>query len=239
MKQKGIIIAVIVILIIIGIGVGVYMLGHTIGTDLKQEQLLREEITTLSNFDPTTDDYNTPIKTTGVYGEIETTIKEYLSSYANSTKKASELMTQMQEENVLTNENYKEDGPEFTNSLAKIDAQRTEFNQEMDNLISLSTLEAINKKGEEKNWDSYYFDLYKACMLDTNLESELEASKAQLEQAKQAVNDALDQQEKILTYLRDHKENWRVSDEGRLEFDDQTVLDGYSALAVQPESEEE
>lgn len=238
MKLKGIIITVIIVLIVIGIGVGVYLLGHTVGTDLKQEQLLKEEIATLSNYDPTIDDYNTPIKTTGVYGEIETTIKEYLSSYANSTKRASELMTQMQTENLLTNENYKEDGPEFTQSFAKIDTTRTEFNTEMDNLISLSTVEAIHKKGEEKNWDSYYLELYKACMLDTNLEGELEESKAQLEQAKEAVNEALDQQEKILTYLRDNKEHWQVSENGRLEFDDQAILDGYSALAVQPESEE-
>lgn len=232
MKSKGLIITVIVILIIAGIGVGVYFLGQSVGTDLKQEQLLIEEISTLSALNPEEDDYNTPIKTEGVYAEIETTIKEYLASYANSTQKASKLMTQMQESNLLTNENYKQDGPEFTQSLETIKSLRTQFNEEMDNLINLSTVETINKKGEEKNWDNRFFELYKTCMLDSEIEADLEQSKEQLEEAKTAVNDTLDQQEKILTFLKDNKDDWQVSDSGKLEFNTQEILDQYAALVT-------
>jgi len=238
MKLKGIIITVIILLIIVGIGVGVYLLGTNIGTDLKQEELLREEISVLSSMDPSTDDYNTPIKTTGIYAEVETTIKEYLASYADSTKKASELMNQMQENNLLTNENYKEDGPEFTASFEKINTLRNEFNSEMDTLINLSSIETINKKGEEKNWDNYYLDLYKACMLDSQIETELKEAKEQLEQAKSTINQALAQQEKILSYLKDQKAHWQISENGRLEFDTQESLDGYAALLPTTEEQE-
>ncbi len=235
MKLKGIIVGVIVVGIVVAIGAGIYMLGHTIGTDLKQEQLLRQEIAKLNILDMMEDDYNTPIQTTGVYGEIESTIKHYLANYAESTKKANELVMQMREMELLTNDNYKQDGPEFTQSFATIQTMRQAYNTHMDNLVRFNTIEHIIQLGEEQQWDTYFLNLYKDCILGTDYETELAEMRQQLEDAKVAVNATLDQQEKVLQYLKDNKENWQVSNTGKLEFNDQQTLDGYAALAVQPE----
>lgn len=239
MKLKGIIVAVIIIGIILAILGGIYFLGHTIGTDLEQEQILRQEIAKLNILDMMEDDYNTPVQTTGIYGEIESTIKQYLASYAESTKKANALVMQMREMELLTNENYKQDGPEFTQSFATIQSIRDTYNTEMDNLIACNTTQYVIQLGEEKNWDSYFLALYKDCILGTDYETEFAEVRQQLEDAKTAVNSTLDQQEKVLQYLKDNKENWQVSSTGKLEFHDQKTLDGYAALAVQPEESKE
>ena len=79
----GISVAVIIVVIIAIIGFNVFSSASKILE-------LNEELATLNQKQLGEDNFNTEIKTSGDYGKVEKTIKEYLQKYSDTIKSVSE-----------------------------------------------------------------------------------------------------------------------------------------------------
>ena len=127
MKKKMIIIVIILLILLIIIGGIIFITG--IISDLKQENILKAELAEISELsneenidkEKINQKLNNRI-TTGDYLKVENASKTYLSDMLNNIIKITDILNSNKIENILTIENYKEDGPEFKNTKEYLEA---------------------------------------------------------------------------------------------------------------------
>lgn len=196
--------------------------------DLKQEAKLDEIVQELSEKDLTKDEIDMTIYTKGDYAVVEKTIKEYLNEYSKHSKSAIETMNDDKFSDVLTTSNYVKDGKEFVETKKYIEETRKSLNADFDYLIEFSTTEAIMKKIDERNLDSYYVDLYRTYMFDKEVATDLKNTKEELEQSKEKMMNIFDIYEKAINLLADNPTAWYIED-GQLYITNNVLLTRYNA----------
>ncbi len=222
--KRNIIIAIIAFLVVIGT-----ILAYMLITDLKQEDILREEVSTLVDKNITKDRYNSSIKTRGDYAVVEEAIKSYLDEYSVTFQNVLEIMDDKELVNMLSAENYKNDGPDFAKSKKYLSDTKTKLNKAIDRLTAMTSSEEIMKNIEDKKLDIYYTDLYKELMLNGIAENDFTKAKADLESASANVNNLLNTEEEVINLLVTNKGKWRIQD-NKIVFDEVATLNQYNEL---------
>ena len=76
------------VLLVIGIIIVVFavIIGYFVYKDLKQEEVLKQEVITLSNKDLLNDNYDIEIKTTGEYAYVENAVKKFYKELSDNVK---------------------------------------------------------------------------------------------------------------------------------------------------------
>lgn len=225
-KMK-IIIAVAVVVLVIAAAI-----GYMIVKDLKQEDILRDEIAELSKKDIMTARYNTPIKTNGDYAVVEKTIKEYLDDYSTTLKSVLDIMEDKQLANLLSADNYKSDGPDFVKSKEYLTKTKNSFNEKLTKLTKMTSEKEIMKKIKSQKLNSYYIDLYEELMLRGVAESDFKESQDELKTASEKINNLLDTQSKIIDLLISSKGTWSVEGD-KVVFQSTDTLNKYNELIGQ------
>lgn len=223
MKKKMIVIVAILALIIVGV------IGYFATLDLKQGVTLRKEVDTIGKLDITKDEIDMTIKTKGDYAVVEKTIKEYLNTYSVNIKEAMNIMQDKKMAEILTADNYKNDGPEFTNSKEYISKTKTDFNEKMNLLINMTSEERMMQEIENKNLDSNFVELYRELMLGEKMEEDLKQMVSSLEEASTTINNILDTQEKVIDLLINNKGKWEVQG-SQIQFSTQKLVNEYNSL---------
>lgn len=223
MKKKMIVIVAILALIVVGV------IGYFATLDLKQGVTLRKEVDTIGKLDITKDEIDMTIKTKGDYAVVEKTIKEYLNNYSINIKEAMNIMQDKKMAEILTVDNYKNDGPEFTSSKEYISKAKTDFNEKMNLLINMTSEEKMMQEIENKNLDSNFVELYRELMLGDKMEEDLKQMVKSLEEASTAINNILDTQEKVIDLLINNKGKWEVQG-NQIQFSTQKLVNEYNSL---------
>lgn len=223
MKKKMIVIVAILALIIVGV------IGYFATLDLKQGVILRKEVDTIGKSDITKDEIDMTIKTKGDYAVVEKTIKEYLNNYSINIKEAMNIMQDEKMAEILTADNYKNDGPEFTNSKEYISKAKTDFNEKINLLINMTSEERMMQEIENKNLDSNFVELYRELMLGDEMEEDLKQMVNSLEEASTTINNILDTQEKVIDLLINNKGKWEVQG-NQIQFSTQKLVNEYNNL---------
>lgn len=224
MKKKIIIIGIIVAMVVIGV------IGYMLTSNLMQEITLRKEAGTIGKLDITKDSIDMTIKTKGDYGVVEKTMKEYMNTYGTTCKELVDILQDDQMSKILTAENYKNDGKEFTKTKEYITKTKTDFNEKINKLIEMSSEEKMMDSIKEKQLEDSYVELYKEIMLDDEIKQDLQEVVKELEQASKAINNRLEVEEKIINLLVENKDKWNVNDNGQIEFETQKLVNEYNNL---------
>lgn len=225
--KKKILIIVIAIILIVSV-----VLGFLLAKDYMQEKILIEEIQTLTSRDITEDDFDTPIKTTGNYAVVEKAIKTYLNDYSTELKKVIAVLEDEKFVKILTVDNYKEDGPDFTNTKEYISTTKTQFNESMELIKEKCSKEKIMEQIQKENLDQKYVELYESLMLDEELEKDLVTQQEELEKAGEQINKLIDVYEKVIDFLVDNKGKWEVSG-NMIQFETNKLVDQFNELTAQ------
>lgn len=223
MKKKMIVIGAILVLIVLGV------VGYFASLDLKQGVILRKEVDTIGKSDITKDEIDMTIKTKGDYAVVEKTIKEYLNTYSINIKETMNIMQDKKMAEILTADNYKNDGPEFLNSKEYISKTKTDFNQKMELLINMTSEEKMMQEIESKNLDSNFVELYRELMLGEKMEEDLKQMVKSLEEASETINNILNTQQKVIDLLINNKGNWEVKG-NQIQFSTQKLVNEYNNL---------
>ena len=93
------------------------LIGFLYIRDATSINVLKKEVDNLAKLNILTDNYNTPIKTSGKYAIVEKSIKEYLNSYAIGVQEVSSIVSDEELIGILSFDNYQADGPDFDKSL--------------------------------------------------------------------------------------------------------------------------
>lgn len=208
MKKKIWITIAVIVAIIVGIIV------YFAITDLNQEEKLRNELTEINelvneeniNMEEVNKRLDT-IVTTGDYAVVEKAFKNYLSDNFDNIMKIVEILNDEKITQILTAENYKNDGPEFVETKAYI-------------LTSKQNLETYKQKYEEfftedkamsyindKNLDDYYVDLYKNEFVG-DIENDFKED--EISKSIDEIIEILDISEDVINLLSENKDSWKI-----------------------------
>ena len=209
MKKKIlIIIGVIILIALIALGVMLFL-------DFKEEDKLKEELQEISNLSNETNINTEEIKarlsrriSRGDYLKVEDAYKEYLTDALNNITNIYSILNDSKIENLLSIENYKNDGPEFTETKEYINNTKEELQNLKNEYTSLFTEEKIMSYINNKNVDEYYIDFYKDELMgipekeDQTVEREIDG-----------VIKILDSSNTIIDFLINNKDNWKIENE--------------------------
>lgn len=208
------------ILIAIGVVVALIVLLLTIIIikDLNQEEKLRQElneIDSLINFDEFDyDKVNERLGKTissGDYLVVEKAAKKYLKDTIDITLNYVDLVTDEQFSNVLTLENYQEDGPDFINTKLYIKNTKEQIEDNKNKILNQFNNETVLSYIENKNLDSYYIDFYKNLAFSS--EAEITKNKQEIEQNINVIIDTLNVYDEVIDFLIENKNEWKIDGE--------------------------
>lgn len=208
----AVIIAVVLIVGVIAIGIGLY---H----DFKQEaELIAEckEISNLTNADNlNTEKINGMLTrriSSGEYLQVEDALKEYLTARFQNVTRITEVLNDEKLENILTIDNYKNDGPDFVATKEYIENTKQELQNLKTGYEELFKEETIMSYINNKNVDSYYVDFYKQELIgnpedykDNIVEHEIDG-----------IISILDGSNSVIDFLIANKNNWKIEGENIL-----------------------
>ena len=224
MKNKKKVIIIVAVLVVVLAAVGV------VGYDLYQKGVLVQETEKLSQIDITSEQIDMTIYSAGRYGKIEKAEKEYLNEFSKLIK---ELVTMYSNEdltNILSIQNYKEDGPDFVKTKAFVTDYKQKSEEIINQISSMIEEDAMMKKIEEvEGLSKKDHELYRSLMLNDETREDLKKSKEQIEQAKDLFNKTLEGSLNILNFLSENKDSWSLSDTNIL-FSSVSDLQRYNEL---------
>ena len=226
------------ILIAVGVVVALIVLLLTIIIikDLNQEEKLRQElneIDSLINFDEFDyDKVNERLGKTissGDYLVVEKAAKKYLKDTIDITLNYVTLVTDEKFSNVLTLENYQEDGPNFINTKLYIKETKEQIEDNKNKILNQFNNETVLSYIENKNLDSYYIDFYKSLAFSS--EAEITKNKQEIEQNINVVIDTLNVYDEVINFLIYNKNNWTIDGE-YIVFSNEEIHEQYNQLLL-------
>lgn len=229
MKKKIIIIVGIIVAVIVGI------LIYTVISDLKQEHKLTIELTELSELTNEEvidiDEINKRLDrtiTTGDYAEVEDAFKSYLRDNFNEVIKITNIINDEKIVKLLTVDNYKADGKEFTESKKYISKTKQDLMECKDEYSKYMTKDKAMSYIENKNLDSYYVDLY-----DKEFVGDIDSIKdTTVEESINDIIELLNISEKILNLLSENPNSWTI-EEDTIVFLNNNIRSQYDELVSQ------
>lgn len=226
--KKKILIVLLIIIVIALIGVGYFVFS-----DMQQEDKLKTELSELNqlvnaeniDMEAVSEKLDRRI-TTGDYEKVEDAYKSYLKDNFNNSIQIANILNDEKITTLLTVENYKEDGKDFTESKEYITNTKTTLedckNKYTDFLTEDKAMSYINDKG----LDSYYTDLYKdefigdmsSATQDTTVQDSIDE-----------VIGILNTSEEVLNLLSENQDSWEIDGEN-ISFDSDSLSNQYDEL---------
>ena len=226
MKKKIIIAIVVIVVAIIGV------LGYMVISDMGQEDKLKtelSEINDLANAETIDmDEINKRLDrtvTTGDYAKVEEAFKSYLRDNFDNSIEIADLINDERITTLLTAENYKTDGKDFTESKNYILTTKQKLEECKEKYSEYMTKEKAMSYIEDKGLDSYYVDLY-----EQEYVGDMDSAKdTTVEDSIDEIISLLDTSEKVLNLLSNNQDTWNVEGDN-IVFSNDSIRNQYDEL---------
>ena len=226
MKKKIIIAVVVIVALIIGV------LGYMVISDMGQEEKLKTELSEINdlanaeNIDM--DEINKRLDrtvTTGDYAKVEDAFKSYLRDNFDNSIEIANLINDERITTLLTADNYKTDGKEFTESKSFIFTTKQKLEECKEKYSEYMTKEKAMSYIENKGLDSYYVDLY-----EQEYVGDMESAKdTTVEDSIDEIISLLDTSETVLNLLSNNQDTWNVEGDN-IVFSNDSIRNQYDEL---------
>lgn len=205
------------------------LIGFLVIRDATSFNALKSEVSELETLDFTKDRYNRKIKSSGKYAVVEKAIKEYLDEYAVGIQDLSKMTNDTKLSNILSYDNYSNDGPSFTESIKYLNKSKTELNKKTDYLLNNLDEEGQNSFISSRISDRYYVSVFNELMSSDEMEKDLNNVKTSLEKTKDDMNNIYDVSLEVLNYLSLYSDKWKLED-GEIKFETEDMYNYYMGL---------
>lgn len=229
-NKKGKILKKILIVIGIIITLFIVVIVYFVIKDLKQEEILKQEIINYSNMDLAKDEYTIYVKTTGDYAYVEEAVKKFYKELSDNVKAINYYANDKELINILDPNNLITDRPNFIKSYNIIEKGRTKITSSINRIKELCSEDTIrNLIDKQKISDNYYYELYEDLMLTDNDIKELNNIKVEMEKLVDVFNRFFDVETSMLDLLKNNNSAWSYED-NQLYFDSDELVDKYNNL---------
>lgn len=226
---KKVILAVVVIVVAFAA-----MIIYFVAKDLKQEELLKQEIVNYSNKNLQTDEFPIVVKTTGDYAYVEEAVKKYYKNLSDNVKALNSYLKNDKLLTVLSPNSLKEDRPAYAASHEVIKSTKDKVNESLKNIVELCDEKTIKSLIDKEKLDDgeYYYDLYLKFMYTKKDKEELEKTRKSMEEVSKAFNEYLDKADQILTFLQANDSVIEYKGNG-VYFSSNSQLEQYNKLVTE------
>ena len=132
--------------------------------------------------------------------------------------------------NILTPENYAEDGPDFVETKQFLQESTEKIEQYKNEVLELLTNEKAMSYIENKDLDQYYIDLYKEIALSED--TALDEDNAEIEKSLNEASQILKTETEIINFLSENKGNWEVQGDN-IVFNSEALTNQYNEYVSQ------
>lgn len=214
-KNKKIIVIVAIIAAIIA-AVGV--VGFMFINDFAQRAIIGSEMEKIN----TSGEIDKEIKSSGKYADVEKALKDYVIEYQDIAVSIADQYKSEKLTNILSVDNYRNDGPEFTESKKLIEDIKKQGEDAKTKLAEMVTDDYKDKRADNAGLTGKYKDLFKTSI---QLESELSDVNKTIDN----VNNYLSKIDDVFNFLKENKSNWNVKN-NRVEFKSMSQVTKYNSL---------
>lgn len=165
--------------------------------------------------------------TTGSYKTVEKAVKDYLNDVFTTADRMKELLNDSRLTNLLTAQNYKDDGKDFSKTKEYITKTRDELKTLKSNMIEYLTDQKIMSYIENKKLDSHYINFYKELCLTG--QGDISKDQKEFEESIDSIINLLDVSEEIINFLIEKKDNWQVEG-NNIVFSNDNLVNKYNDL---------
>lgn len=219
------------ILLIIGLLflILVIFFGYIIVEDLKQEDILKQEIVNVSNKDLKTDDYKIEVKTKGDYAYIEEAVKKYYKELSDNVKIINHYFNNEEFTNILSPKTLEERRPNFQSSYQLISSTKKNTLEAFNKISSLCDEKTIKTLIDKDKVDDYSYDLYLELMYTKEDIKEMKEIKENMQTLSNDMEQFLDKVIEVLDLLKENNSSWRTEND-QIYFDSNELVNRYNNL---------
>lgn len=214
------------------------LIGYLIIRDAISLNDLNKEVEVLNKLDFKKDNFNRPIKSRGGYVLVEKSIKKYLDSCSSDVKNIMSITDDKELINILSYDNYSNDGKEFKKSIDYINKSKTKYNKIVDELLLKLDKDYIYNYITDKTNEDHYIEVYRDIMINGNISIKLDNLKESIIKNKEYMNGIFDSSLDVLNYLKDHSDDWELED-GEIKFRTQDLYNNYEKLISKVKKKDE
>lgn len=221
------------IVIIALVGLIAFLVIRNFMTDGKVQREIKELYNLIYNSDEETYDLETiyskfdDVVSTDGYAIVEIVAKDYLSDVFDKILELEDIINDEKMNSILTVDNYKEDGPNFTETINYLnEVKQKVLNLKASMLGDLEVNTIMSYIINEDLGDSY-LDLYGS--LEFAKESNIEKNKENIENTVDSFVNQIEGMEKVLNFLSEHKNEWEITDD-MIVFDDTSLSNEYNDM---------
>lgn len=229
--KKGVKITIIVGIIVLAIAlVGGYLFFNSIMQKAKivEEFSQIEALTNSEDFDINAlNEKTSNIVTSGKYATVEKAAKKYASDLFNTAFEIKGLLEDEKMAQLLTANNYEEDGPEFVESKKYIAETKQKLEDKKTEMVSYLEEGKINSYIESETSDGSCINLYKELLAEDIKISETQ--KKELETSIDKVVSMLGIAEEVIDFLISNNGQWRIQGEQIL-FNSNSLVTTYNGF---------
>lgn len=215
MKNKMIFLVILLVVAIVTVAVALFLAFG----DIKDRNVLTAQINAIGQ----DGEIDMNIASTGEYAVIEKQVKEDCQTYYDAIDKLKENFETISKIDVINLENYKNDGPEFNESLGKLNSLKEENEQLIQALDDLTNDIKLNQKADGLGLSSRNRKLYMSIIEILNLKANTETEKSENEKFESYLDSLID----ILSYLKDNGNQWFIENDA-LKSQSQEFIDTYN-----------
>lgn len=199
--------------------------------DLKQEEVLKQEIINYSNRNLAVDQFPVDVKTSGDYAYVEEAVKKYYKALSDNVKAINSYLNNDKLTKILSIPNLIADRPDFTMSRTTIKNTKRKLEKAIGNIDSLCDEKTIKNLIDKEKFDDdeYYYDLYLQIMYTEQDVKEFAQLKKEMETLSQNLNQYLDKVDEILKFLQENDKLIRYEQNG-MYFNSDESLSTYKKL---------
>ena len=230
-SKKKVVITIVLIIVIILLVAGGFIFYHGNQTGkliaevnkMSEVQMMNEDGSLVEN------PIDMEIKTTGSYAVVEKTFKDYMNEIITDTQELANTLDEDKIMNLVSIENLKEDGPDFTKSKEEIATMKESISSYVTNMENVANEESLLARIEDKDVGEYYKELYRQLATDEESGASLKVAIEELKTNEEELVQGLDDLNSILNFLSENKNEWQI-EENQIVFTTQSAYEEYSEL---------
>ena len=221
------------IVIIAAVGLVAFLVIRNFMTDGKVQREIKEIYDLIYNSDEETYDLETiytkldDVVSNDGYAIVEIVAKDYLSDVFDKILELEDIINDERINNILTVTNYKEDGPNFTDTINYLDETKQKVLNLKASMLGDLEVNTIMSYIINEDLEESYIDLYGT--LEFAKESNINKNKENIESAVDSFVSQIEGMENVIDFLIENKNEWEINDD-MIVFDDTSLSNEYNDM---------
>lgn len=221
------------IVIIAAVGLVAFLVIRNFMTDGKVQREIKEIYDLIYNSDEETYDLETiytkldDVVSNDGYAIVEIVAKDYLSDVFDKILELEDIINDERMNDVLTVTNYKEDGPNFTDTINYLDETKQKVLNLKASMLGDLEVNTIMSYIINEDLEESYIDLYGT--LEFAKESNINKNKENIESAVDSFVSQIEGMESVIDFLIENKNEWEINDD-MIVFDDTSLSNEYNDM---------